>query len=258
MTHNRFPFLFSALLGCITLLSSQAFAQVSVVTNPENRPSGIGPIEFTNLAKLQSGPGLRVSWVRYNYSRLADGTTIDDKINWLGSYDAYTITNISVETNSKKHTRNERSEVLGKMDDKYWSTMEPGIVDMDSISINRHRGRASYAKLELTNVLTMGFGVHWDLNSIKFSSGGKITGKYKDLNDDLEGIIDYFPDGRMKDCFYRVPKLNENFLLSYTYDDSQANSSVNPSSITLSLAQSSDTGGFAKTMDYVKSLLSGY
>ncbi len=254
MSQYRFSFLSFILLE---ILSQQAFSQAFIANDATNHSSGMSSIAFTNLNKIRNGSGLRVFWVRYDYLPSADGATTDDKILWLGSYDAYIVTNTSIENNLKNQQTKENSEVLGKKDNKYWSTMEPGIVDIDSISTGWHKGRVYYVTEELTNVLTMGFGVHWNINSIKVSSGGKVYGKSKDLTDNLEGIIDYFQDGRMKDCFYRVPKLDNNFLLSYSYGDAQTNNGTKPnganlSSISLSLAVPSENGGFVKTMDYLK------
>ena len=223
----------------MTASARLANAQDSAVNQNTNFVSGnsLEPLLTAGLNELHSNHKLHVSWIRYTlYALNAAGRKSTDKADWIGSLDNYTVAYTNIMVEDKKPT-NENVQVYGRNNNTYWSTSEKGMVDIDNIKTNLtvQLSRCAYVLGELTNIVSLGFGIHWDVNSIKINSNGKVRGKSKDLNDDLEGVIEFSPDGKMTDCFYKVPHLQRQYLLSYSYEDSRAGVLSNLATISLSL-----------------------
>lgn len=204
------------------------------------------------LNQLVNGQQLDISWTRRDRSSTQaapDGSifTRDYEINWQGSFNAYTIFISEILFKNSKLAGTNVS-VLGKIDKQYWSTaVEKGMVELDNLNVNNQQIRASFALGELTNVLTMGFGIHWNIASIRFSESGRVFGKSVDLSEDLSGWVTYLSDGRIKDVFYPVNKYRKSFVLSYNYQDENTKFREFPSSITQSIAINMGAGKYLIT-----------
>lgn len=197
-----------------------------------------GGVEFNYLSKLKTG--IEVSWVRKSDYVLAKDANEERRYFWTGTFDAFTFNDVSIVTSKKDGTNlggvGNNSEIWGRRNGTRWqsSSFEKGIVDINSNPDAQTKAADNFRVYPLTNILTMGFGEHWDVNSMRLSADGKVTGKYKHPPDTLEGLLTYLPNGQIQKCLYKVPSLNESFLLSFSYRADQTNQNQFPSGFTLS------------------------
>ena len=191
-----------------------------VVTNVQNETALTnrgGGLEFKYLSKLQSG--LAVSWVVYSDSDPIREAKRKERFYWVGTFDAFTFTNISIKTSKDGKVVEGNTNVWGRRNGTRWqaTSYEEGILDVNSNPTEKEKQVDNAMLYPLTNVLTMGFGLHWDVSSMRFLAKGKVTGKAANFPDSLEGQITYLPNGQVQQFFYSIPSLGKSYLLTFSY-----------------------------------------
>lgn len=182
---KKLPFISCHKCGKAFLLSIVVWAFIIVLfytpasaqePQPIAKPNqGVFDIE-TELKRLQKG--LRLCWIRERVGSGSNDVSTVEMFYWHGNLDVFTYTNVF----AQNRAAGEFMRVWGQKGDKAWTTSaEAGVLTIDDVKRARIEWDTNpYFKEELTNVLSFGFGCHWDVHSIYVDADGKMSGKYKD------------------------------------------------------------------------------